>query len=45
MRVDFVRDLNLSETKTAGKKNFKENELADFTQKGRYHKSGEITWE
>jgi len=45
MRVDFVRDLNLIETNHAGKKNFKENELADFTQKGRCHKSGEITWE
>jgi len=43
MRVDIVRDPNLSETNNAGKKNFKENELPEFTQKGRYHTGGEIT--
>jgi hypothetical protein len=43
MRVDIVRDLNLSETNNAGKKNFKENELTEFAQKGRYRSGEEIT--
>jgi len=45
MRVDIVRDLNLIESNNAGKKNFKENELPEFTQKGSHRLGEEISRE